>query len=161
MWKKIIITILIVAVITGGIFAILSFTGNKTNIEGSLEDLMAKLYSEIPEDEMPMMIENFEINDENKEGFLGTNEIEFEEAIASESAIGAIAHSVVLLRTKDSSEAKNAVTQIEKSIDPRKWICVEAEKTIVKNKGNLVVLIMTFNDTAETIEKSFDNLQEK
>ena len=71
--------------------------GNK-NIEGKLEDIMDKLYAEIPEDNRPMSLGNIEIIDENVETFIGTDKVEYTEAIASESMIGSIAHSVVLLR---------------------------------------------------------------
>ena len=42
--------------------------------------------------------------------------------------------------------------------DPRKWICVEAEKLYVLNKGDLVVLIMS-NELADTIKTNFENLK--
>ena len=90
-FKKILLVIilLVVAVLVTG-------CGNK-NIEGSLEDIMAKVYADIPEDERPMMLTNTEVNEENIEYFLGTKDIEYEEALASESGVGSIAHSVVLV----------------------------------------------------------------
>ena len=79
--------------------------GNK-NVEGSLEELMAKVYSTLKEDETPMMLTNIEVTSENVEGYLGTADIEYEEALASESATGSIAHSVVLLRVKDNTDVE-------------------------------------------------------
>ena len=38
--------------------------------------------------------------------YLGTSDIEFEEALASESATGSIAHSVVLVRVKDNANVE-------------------------------------------------------
>ena len=37
-------------------------------------------------------------------------------------------------------------TKIKETINPRKWICVgvEEEDVIVKNKGDLIILIMLF-----------------
>ena len=74
------------------------------NIEGSLEDIMTKLYAGIPEDQRPMMLMNTEVTEENIEYFLGTTDIEYESALASESGVGSIAHSVVLVRTKDNAD---------------------------------------------------------
>ena len=130
------------------------------NIEGSLEDIMTKLYAGIPEDQRPMMLMNTEVNEENVEYFLGTKDIEYEEALASESEVGSIAHSVVLVRIKDASKAEEVMAKIKDNVNPRKWICVgvEEDQVIVKNKGNLIILIMVA-DGSQEIEAGFDNLK--
>lgn len=134
--------------------------GNK-NIAGNLEDIMAKVYADIPEENKPMMLTNTEVNQENIEYYLGTTDIEYEEALASESGVGSIAHSVVLVRTKDNANIEELKSQIKENINPRKWICVgvEPEDVIVKNKGNLIILIMVEDETnREKIEANFENL---
>ena len=132
------------------------------NVEGSLEDIMAKVYENIPEDERPMMLTNTEVNEENIEYFLGTKDIEYEEALASESGIGSIAHSVVLVRTKKGADVEKIKDKIEKSVNPRKWVCVGVEKddVIVESEGDLIILIMVEDETTrEKLEESFDNLK--
>ena len=132
------------------------------NIEGSLEDIMAKVYADIPENERPMMLMNTEINDENVEYFLGSKDIEYEEALASEPGIGSIAHSVVLVRTKKGANIEAIKEKIENSVDPRKWLCVGVEKDdiVVESEGNLIILIMVEDEkTREKLEDSFDNLK--
>ncbi|MCI8540686.1 MAG: hypothetical protein HFE68_06530 [Erysipelotrichaceae bacterium] len=129
-------------------------------VEGELADIMAKLYEGIKEDEMPMYVENQPITTENVQGYIGTSDIEWEEAIASESMVGSTPHSVVLIRMKDSATASDieaAKEKIKSSADPRKWICVEAEHVYVESKGNLIVLIMS-NDIADTIKANFEQL---
>ena len=133
--------------------------GSNKNVSGSLTEIMDKLYANIPEDERPMMLTNIEINDENVEMFLGTADIEYEEALASESATGSIAHSVVLVRVKDNANVEEIKEKIENSVNPRKWICVEAEDVEVESKGNLIVLIMSSEAAVEKIENSFENLK--
>ena len=145
------IAILLVAVL------LVSGCGNK-NVEGKLEDLMAKIYENIPEDEKPMMLTNTEVTEENVEYFLGTADIEYEEALASEPAVSSIAHSVVLVRVKDGADIEAIKTTIKEKVNPRKWYCVEAEEVVVKNKGNLVILIMTSSTGLDALEKGFDNL---
>jgi len=113
------------------------------NVQGSLEEIMDKVYASIPEDERPMMLMNTEVTEENVEMYLGTVDIEYEEALASESATGSIAHSVVLVRVKKSADVEAIKNKIENSVNPRKWICVEAEEVEVESKGNLIILIMT------------------
>ena len=136
-----------------------SLTGcGEKEVEGSLEEIMDKVYADIPEDERPMMLTNIKIKDENIENYLGTKDIDYEEALASESAVGSIAHSVVLVRMKDGANIEEAKKKIEESVNPAKWVCVEAEDVVVKNKGNLIILIMSSTNNIKKIENSFDNL---
>ena len=139
--------------------ALFSLTGCKEKqVEGTLEKIMTKVYADIPEDERPMMLTNTELTKDNIENYLGTKDIEYKEALASESAVGSIAHSVVLVRMKDGADIESAKKKIKESVNPRKWVCVEAEKVVVKNKGNLIILIMYSSDYTKKIENSFDNL---
>ena len=152
MFKKIILGCL--ACVT-----LFSLTGcGEKQVEGTLEEIMTKVYADVPEDERPMMLTNTEVTEENVENYLGTKDIEYEEALASETAVGSIAHSVVLVRMKDGANVEDAKKKIEENANPRKWICVEAEDVVVKNKGNLIILIMSSSNYIEKIENSFDNL---
>lgn len=128
------------------------------SVEGKLEDLMTKIYEGIPENERPMMLMNVEVNDENVEYYLGTKDIEYEEALASESGVGSIPHSVVLVRVKDNADIKAIKTKIKDSINPRKWVCVEAEKVVVENRGNLIILIMSSSTNVDKLQDGFNNL---
>lgn len=130
------------------------------NVEGSLEDLMTKMYAEFKEDELPMGLENMEVNDENIESFLGAK-VEYESVLARESMIGSIAHSVVLVRTKDNANIEEIKSTIKEKVNPRKWVCVGVEKedVIVENRGNLIVLIMVQDEnTREKLVTAFNNL---
>ena len=131
------------------------------NVEGSLEDLMTNVYENLKDDEKPMMLMNTVVHEENIEYYLGTSDISYEEALASESGVGSIAHSVVLVRVSEDANIEDAKTKIKENVDPRKWICVGVEKEdiIVKNKGNLIILIMVEDEnTREKLEEGFNNL---
>ena len=52
------------------------------NVDGTLEELMTKVYADIPEEERPMMLMNTVVNEENIEYYLGTTDIQYEEALA-------------------------------------------------------------------------------
>lgn len=139
---------------------ILVFTGcTSKNVSGSLEELMKKVYSKLPNDERPMMLENIVVTEENMEYFLGTKDLEIEEALASESGIGSIAHSVVLVRVKDGANVNDVMTKIKENVNPRKWICVgvEDDEVIIKNKGNLVIVIIA-QSGREKLEEGFNSL---
>ena len=100
-----------------------------------------------------------EVTKETAEYFLGTADIEFKEALVSESGVGAIAHSVVLVRLNDAKDAEDAVSKIKENANPRKWICVEASNVIVKSKGDLVILIMSNEVLAPKLEANFEGLK--
>lgn len=133
--------------------------GNKNkNVEGTLEEIMTKVYSGLKDDEKPMMLQNIEVTDENVEYYLGTK-VEFKEALASESATGSIAHSVVLVRVNEDADVEKIKKDIKENVDPRKWICVgvEEDEVIVKSKGDLIILIMA-QSGLDKLEEGFDNL---
>ena len=136
-----------------------SLTGcGEKNVEGTLEEIMDKVYASVPEDQRPMMLMNTEVTEENVEMFLGTADIEFEEALARESGVGSIAHSVVLIRVKKGANVEAIKEKLENSVNPRKWICVEAEEVEIESKGNLIILIMSSENTVEKIETEFNKL---
>lgn len=153
---KKILMILTIIILTG-----ISCACGSKNVEGKLEDLMTKVYSDIKEENKPMMLTNIEVNEENIEYYLGTKDIEYTEALASESGVGSIAHSVVLVRTKKNANIEKTIETIKDNINPRKWICVGVEEkdVIVKNKGDLIILILIEDkETRELISSKFDNL---
>ena len=150
-------SLLLVLVLLGMI--VLPIGCNKiANVEGTLEELMDKVYADIAEENRPMMLMNTEVTDENVEYYLGTSDIEYAEALASESAVGSIAHSVVLVRAKDGADIEKIKNKIKENANARKWICVEAKKVTVESKGNLIILIMSSEDTTKIILNSFNNL---
>lgn len=131
------------------------------HIEGNLVDIMDGLYEGIAEEELPMMLQNTELTEENIENYIGTKDINWSEAIVSESMVGSIAHSVVLIRMsenvneKDIEEAKQI---IEENANPSKWICVTAEKVEVLSKGDLILLVMSDKSKTEIISKNFNEI---
>ncbi len=155
MKKKILLLLLVCA-------STLLLTGCGTkNVEGTLEELMTKIYADIPEDDRPMMLMNTELNEENMENFLGTKDLEYKEALASESATGSIAHSVILLRAKENADVEKIKSDIKENVNPRKWICVgvEDEDVVIKSKGDLIIVIIVEDETnRDKLEKGFDNL---
>lgn len=128
------------------------------HISGNLNDIMKNLYEGIPEEEFPKLVNN-EVNKENEEYFLGTKDVDYQEAIASEPLMSSIAHSVVLIRMKDVKEVEQAKKKIKEKINPRKWICVEVEEknVLIESRGDLIVVIMD-NQYASTIKENFFKL---
>lgn len=141
---------------------IISLTGcGKTeHIEGNLTDLMAKIDTNLEED-IKSRLMTIEIDDENVANYLGTNDIKFKEAIAEEHFTGSVAYSVILIRAEDNADIESMKTMIKENINPRKWICVwvEEDDVIIKNRGDLIIVIMVENEESRNIiEQGFDNL---
>lgn len=156
--SKKVLGIMILVVVIIAVIAVFFLRGTEAEVQGTLEDIMSNLYEGIEEEQLPMALGNVELTSENIESFVGTADIEYTEAIANESMVGSIAHSVVLLRVESTTDAEAVVEKIKDNVNPRKWICVEASNVVVKNKGNLVVLIMSNEELAPKLEANFDNL---
>ena len=133
---------------------------------GTLEEIMDKVFEGIPEDEMPMLMpadmnegsKYMPLTVDNSEYNVGVPRDAYKEGIAAESAISAIAHSVCLLRADSAEAAAQLAKDVEANADPRKWVCVEAEKKIVRQSGDVVILIMTSADLADRLDANFQAL---
>ena len=76
------------------------------------------------------------------------------EAVVHQPLNGSIPHSVGLVRVPAGTDPESVRTDIEKNLDPRKWICVEAEKTAVVRRGDVILMAMT---TADFVDKAVEN----
>lgn len=139
-------------------FLFVGFGKNQSNIQEPLSDVMKKLYENISEDEMPLL-ETVEVTKENQEYYLGNVSFNYQEALASEPVMSSIAHSVVLIRLKDTKNIESIKKEIKEKVDPNKWICVgvEDKNVIVVSKGNLILLVMD-DEYATQIRDNFLNL---
>ena len=124
------------------------------HVDGTLEELMEKVYEGIGEDEMPM-VANTELTADNSVYYTGVESSEYKEGIASEAMISAVAHSVVLLRAEDEAAAETLKEEVKTNVDPSKWVCVEAEEVITDHIGDLVILIMSSKDLAPKLHENF------
>ena len=117
-------------------------------VEGALTDLFAEIYKNTGV-EAPMLQE-FVVDDANKAGMLGTDEVAIAEGLASEAAIMTIPHSMVLIRVPENTDIEKTKQLIRDNVNPRKWICVgvEADQVIVDSIGDLVFLVMSANAQA-------------
>lgn len=153
-FKKVLITLTVLTLFLG-------FTGcnqkKSDMVQGNLEEIMEQVYAGFSEDELPMFLENMEVTKDNVEGFLGTSDIEYKEALARESMTGSIAHSVVLVRMKDEASVNDAKAKLKEHVDPRKWICVGVENIIVESRGDLIIIILDDN-MGDKLLKNFQNI---
>ncbi len=125
------------------------------NIEGTLDELMPKVIEGL-DPELALM--EFPITKDNFSSYFFIDYVEGSTGLASDAAINAIPHSVALLRLPESEDSKAVCDEIEKNLDPRKWICVEAEASKVLAKGNLILVVMSDQATVDLVAKNFEAL---
>ena len=70
--------------------------------------------------------------------------------------MGSMAFSMVLVRTVEGADSKAVAESMKSGIDPRKWICVEADDLKVAGFGDVVMLIMVSSDSGMTAQSFVD-----
>lgn len=127
------------------------------SISGSLEEIMKSIYAGV--DAEFSVLGNTVVTKENVAYYLGTEEIKFTEALASEPMMSSVAHSVVLVRVEAGTDIEAAKQMIKDKVDGRKWICVGVEDAniLVENVGDLIVLVMD-NEQSQALADSFKAL---
>ena len=84
--------------------------------------------------------------------------VEGAEGMVSEPMMGSIAHSFVLVRVPEGTDAAEFAAQMEANCDPRKWICVEAEKVASASYGNLALLCMSNEVLVDIAIENFNSM---
>lgn len=126
--------------------------GSTSSDKRDLTTLMGKI---IKGTESDMMVITEEISPDAFQSNLFIDYIDGAKAVASNAMMGSIAHSICLLKVPDGTDAAKVADQINKNKDPRKWVCVEAEKAVVLQKGNYILLAMSNTDIVDTVSANF------
>lgn len=169
--KKKISIVIIIFVLILGIYGVFHFNNKeeikeneniKNNVEENIEEinveeLINKIYSNVSEGTLPeLQIEKMELNDiDIVEYATGLTSIEnIEEIYRSEPMMSSQAYSLIVVKLKDSSSAEEIQTEMMNNVNPRKWICVTAEKICSISKGNIVALVMASDEWATPVFES-------
>ena len=135
----------------------------KQPLTDSLDVIIEKIYAESPT-EIAVMTQILELSDTSEDGLwllkssTGLDSAELiSEAAVSEAMIGSIPYSMVLVRVKDAANAKAVAEKMKEGIDPRKWICVEADDMQVSGYCDVVMLVMigSGNGSAQSFTDGF------
>ena len=128
-------------------------------LEGTPSEIVDKIYAGAPEDlEYPMMLTTSELTEDNSVYMTGVERSEYKEGAVSESMVGSIAYSMVVLRANDAEGAQALADSVKEKVDPRKWICVEAETVNTAVIGDVVFMVMADQATADALTASFEAL---
>lgn len=131
---------------------------NETKLEGTLAEIAGKIYENA---------ENFQVavgdaaeidlsNADSVKYMLGLDSADgIAEAVSSDAMITAVAYSMCLVRVQDGTDTDALKEKMLNGVDPRKWICVGAEKVITASCGDVILLVMGAADTADSVYNAF------
>lgn len=143
---------------------LLTLTGcgsKEKNLSYSASEIIDKLYVGVNEDDLPALITK-EVPTDMIEYTIGTKDIDYKEIVASEPVIGAMAYSIVVVKLNEGADVEAAKKLIKEKVDPRKWVCVDAEIVTVDNIGDTILLVMMDEkreELAKKVQENFKNLK--
>ena len=134
---------------------------------GSMEELLEKVIEARPVEFAGGVIP-IDLTDTSEDGlwsiksFTGLEDVSMlTEAAAYEPMMGSLAFSMVMVRTAAGADPKAVAEAMKSGVDPRKWICVEADDMKVAGVGDVVMLIMvstTGDMTAQSFVDAFQSV---
>lgn len=140
-------------------------TAPAANIEGTMEELLNKVIEQRPVEFAGGVIP-IDLTDTSEEGlwavksFTGLEDASLlTEAAAYEPMMGSIPFSMVMVRTAEGADPKAVAEAMKAGVDPRKWICVEADDVKVAGCGDVVMLIMVSTSGDLTAQSFVDAFQ--
>ena len=164
--KKSTIVIIAICVVVVAVLAVVFLTtGSSSNLPAitsaeNLSTLVDSIYAGVT-DEMPgVMTQPIDVTDKDMVSYMTglENGDELEYLVVSEPMMSSQAYSLILAKVKSGANASKVAETMKDNIDTRKWICVTAEKVYATNSGDVVFLVMTKADLAESVLNSFKTL---
>lgn len=166
--KKIFITILIVA-LSFNLIACAKKDGGSGDqpnestqnpiLEKTPEEIIAYLYENAEPtstlESVSSWAEIVDITQENASWFLGSSEVPFDSASASESPISPSNYSLVVVKVKEDATVEDAKKLIEDNLKPNKWVCMGAEDMIVESVDRVILAVLADADTLTSLKDAF------
>lgn len=146
-------------------FLLLHNKKSSSNLEiNSQDDLVAlinKVYEEqSKEDVSELETTPIDLVDQSMVNYVTglENGDKLEYLVISEPLINARPYSCIIAKVKQGQDANAVAKELFDSINPSKWICVTAEKVYATSSGDVVFLIMTYDELAKPIYESFKKI---
>lgn len=118
---------------------------NVLQLDAELSELLDKMYA-IKGPDFDVETDTVDFDDEyavsSYTGLTMDDVKKLDAAIVSEPMMGSQAYSLVLVRLKDKADAADIAQKMADGINPRKWVCVEADELTVVSKDNIIMLFM-------------------
>ena len=132
------------------------------HVEGTMEELLNKVIEIQPVEFMGGTMP-IDLTDTTEDGLWNIkyntgldNADNITEAAVYGPMMGSIAYSMVMVRTAEGADVKAVAEGMKTGIDPRKWICVEADDLQVVSYGDVVMLIMVESSSGMTSQPFVD-----
>ena len=123
-----------------------------------VDELLVKLDQLVAGINDELVVMNAEVTPDMYEYQLFIPYVEGSVAVTSAPMIGSIPHSVVLMKLAEGTDVAAVAADIEANMDPRKWVCVEAETAYVKTSGQYVLMVLSTADMGAAIESNFETV---
>lgn len=147
------VSILLAVVMLFGLTA----CSNNNNNENEKKDLLTLMETVLGDaDDNYSSILTEEVSSENFKSLLYFDYIEGAKAVVSAPMMSSIAHIVALIELPEGTDVQKVADEIEENMDPRKWVCVEAEKTAVVSSGNYILMVMSAEEVTDAVVKNFE-----
>lgn len=134
-------------------------------VSGTMEENINKIVAENPVEFMGG-VAPLDLTDTSEEGLWALKSYTGLDSAAKltdgavyEPMTGSQAFSLVLVRVKNSADAKAVARQMKDNIDPRKWICAQADDIKVAGYGDVVMFIMLDSQLGKTAQSYVDAFQ--
>ena len=133
-----------------------------TNVEGTMEEILNKIVEIQPVEFMGGTMP-IDLTDKSEDGLWNIkyntgldNADNITDAAMFGPMMGSMAYSMVTVRVKEGADVAAVAEGMKTGIDPRKWICVEADDLQVVSYGDVVMLIMVASDSGMTSQSFVD-----
>ena len=128
-------------------------------LTGTLEEIAANVYSNATKIEMmlgePMEIDLADVDAANY--YLGVaSTASIARAVFSEPMIGSIPYSMCLVTAAEGADIEALKNEILEGVNYRKWMCVAAEKVLVTNCGNTIMMVMAQEEIVDDVYNAFN-----
>ena len=140
-------------------------TAPAASVEGTMEELVNKIIDNRPVEFSGGSIV-IDLADTSEDGqwivksYTGLEDASvLTDAAAYEPMMSSIAFSLVTVRVAPGADSKAVAESMKSGVDPRKWICVEADDLLVAGYGDVVMLIMVSTTGGMTAQSFVDAFQ--
>ena len=140
-------------------------TAPAASVEGTMEELVNKIIDNRPVEFSGGSIV-IDLADTSEDGqwivksYTGLEDASvLTDAAAYEPMMSSIAFSLVTVRVAPGADSKAVAESMKSGVDPRKWICVEADDLLVAGCGDVVMLIMVSTTGGRTAQSVVDAFQ--
>ena len=135
------------------------------SVEGTMEELVNKIIENRPVEFTggSMVIDLTDTSEDGQwalKSYTGLEDASvLTDAAVYEPMMGSLAFSLVAVRVAPVGDSKAVAESMKSGIDPRKWICVEADDLLVAGYGDVVMLIMVSTTGGMTAQSFVDAFQ--